>query len=164
MFKKIFSLSVMAIAILFTSCEKENINSDPNNGGSSSGGWWVGTAPFSMEFDGTLYKVDSPEYRHMVGYHNIFVTLDAQDKRNFTISIPENAVPGLVYSMPSPANISYIDYNTVSSYMAANGGCKVTINNATTIEGYFYSDLRLLYGPQTGANEIRKGYFKVNKK
>lgn len=163
MIKKIFSLAIMALTLFFASCEKENINSDPNNS-SSSGGWWAGTAPFSVEFDGTSYKIDSPKYTHMVGYHHISVTLDAQEKRNMSISIPENAVPGLVYSMPSPANITYVDYNTVSSYMAANGGCKITINNATTIEGYFYADLRLLNGQDVGANEIRKGYFKVEKK
>ena len=167
MFKKIFSLAIMALTLFFVSCEKANINGDPNS--SSSGAWWAGTAPMSLEVNGVL-KVpgtDFVKYAHTPGFHNIIFFVDYT--KNIAFSIPEYAIPGMVYTFPDKLTMEYNEIGNInnlilSTYKANNGGCKITINNADVIEGYFYTDLKWVGGNDYGTIEIRKGYFKVNKK
>lgn len=163
MFKRILSVAVMATALFFTSCEKENINADPNHDSNSSF-LWPGTPPFSLQLNGTYYVAPDyfVRYAYTPGFHNLIVYID--NTQNIVISVPENAKAGGLYSFPNPANLTYTVNTNSSSYASTNGGCKIVTNNDELIEGYFFTDLKWVSGPNTGPKEIRNGYFKVNKK
>lgn len=171
--KKIISFtSVLAIAASsLVSCNKQTdvktVDSQTNNGGSggsggSSGFNWTGAEPFSVKVDGTAFPLDKVKVVLMLGYYSIMV--DGTDGTHIGLSIPENAAPGLVYSMPSPANVSWTSATSPTLLLGASPGkVKITTNNATTLEGYFTADTRDYTGASAVVVRLTEGYFKVNK-
>ncbi len=173
--KKIVSLTTVCMTALMVlaACNKQTdiktVDSQTNNGGSGgpggsgSGFNWTGTEPFSAKVDGAVFPLEkAPKVVHMLGYYSIMA--DGTDNTSIGLSIPEGAVPGLVYSMPSPANVSWRSGTTPTILLGASSGkVKITTNNATTIEGYFSADTKDYTGASAVVVRLTEGYFKVAK-
>lgn len=163
MFKKILSVAVMATALFFTSCEKENINVDPPGTGSSAndGFNWSGEAPFSVEIDGSKFSVDKEKVE--VNFFPNSMTIDGGGTTEILyIMFSDLIKEGDILEFPKGAFINYDDNNPEGVLLVpVSGKVKITQNTPAIIEGYFYATVKNL---QTGQlKQMTKGYFKVNK-
>lgn len=168
MFKKILSVAVMATALFFSSCEKENINVDPPGTGSNAndGFNWSGTAPFSVFIDGVSFDVDTNTVEYDAYQDRIVIDADGKNSmtdHRIALMMPADATNDKVYSITSTAFINYDDENPEEVILAPiSGKLKVVQNTSELIEGYFYCTVK---NYQTGQlKTMTKGYFKVNKK
>lgn len=168
---KILSFTILIAAVLagFTSCNKQydthvsdsrdSTNTNVNGGSGGSSFNWTGTAPFSVKLDGVV--LNDPDAVFGGGTDYIGVIAGDGDIL-ITISIPAAATPGQIFSMPTPASISYI--NGAGEVLGAwPGKVKVVTNDATTLEGYFYADLKDFTGLTGKIIHATEGYFKVTK-
>ncbi len=170
--KKLFILtSVLALsAWSMESCNKQSdINvvesqtgNGPGGGGSGGGSFnWTGTEPVSAKVNGVPWQATSYTFMSFAGYYTI--SAKADDGSSINPGIPENAQPGQVFSTPTPAGLSYT-HQAVSLLLTGNPGkIKVITNNATTLEGYFYGDMRDPQGIKDTVVKITEGYFKITK-
>jgi hypothetical protein len=170
---KILSITTVAAAALlcFSSCSKQynTTTSDSqtgNNGGGNQGANsfnWSGTAPLSAKVNGQPFLATSVDLQDLAGYYYIYG--DAGDNWGMTPVVPKSALPGQIFSMPSPANVSYQweDGSGLHVLGAQPGKVKVITNNATTLEGYFWADTKDVTGLSDTIVRITEGYFKIDK-
>lgn len=171
---KILTLStILAAAVLsFASCNKQydtevsdsQTNGNNNsNGGSGSNFNWSGTPPLSAKVDGVPFLAVDADIIEFAGYYSI--TGEAADGSSINPSIPVGAVPGLIYSMPSPANLGWQNTSGPGLIVlgAMPGKVKIVTNNSTTLEGYFWAEMKDYTGQKDTVVHITEGYFKVDK-
>ena len=169
---KILTLSaILAAAVLsFASCNKQydtevsDSQTNNNGGGSGSNFNWNGTPPLSAKVDGVPFQAVSIDgFMEFAGYYGFIA--EAADGSSINPAIPVGAVPGLVYSMPSPANLGWQNSSTGApiGLQASPGKVKIITNNATTLEGYFWADMKDPSGQRDTVVHITEGYFKVDK-
>jgi len=169
--------------LLAASCTKQynekpigqNSNGNGNSGGTGGTGgggpvvndtthWnWTGTAPLSLTYDGTPYLADSVQVTLMpTGYYAI--TSRSADRNTLvTLVFPGNLAVGQVYATPTTGDIAF---QSVSAFMVTGttvGRIKMVKNNSTTLEGYFWGNMKNAAGFHDTAIAVRKGYFKVSK-
>lgn len=166
---KILKLSTLLFvaAIALASCAKQYdvvVTENTGNSGSGAGNYdWSGTAPLSAVVDGKAFQAITPFYAEASGK----ILVGGYTENNFSVIrlvLPIGATAGKVYNLINNPDAQgwYQDINVGNfATFSGSGKCKVTINNATEIEGYFYFD-----GHDPNANKdakISKGYFKVAK-
>jgi len=143
--------------------EESQANGIPGSGNGAGVGFnWKGSAPMSAKIDGKPWLAKEIRVANAAGlYYNV---LGQTDDVIMSVSIPANAKVGQVFAMPAPSGASLVIPAVVT--MGASGSLKVTMNTATTLEGYFYSTLKSTPGipgsPDTTI-KVSEGYFKVNK-
>lgn len=169
---KITTLStLLAAAILgLASCNKQyntevsDSQTGSTNNNTNSNFNWSGTAPLSVKANGVFFQATTVNVTEAFGYYYISGHT-ADGNTSFGPSVPVNAPEGQVYSMPSPANVTW-QSNPVSGPMALgayNGKCKVVTNNATILEGYFWADTKDYSMQRDTVVRLTEGYFKVDK-
>lgn len=170
---KILTISTMlAVALSLASCNKQydteisDSQTNNNNGGGGSGGSgfnWTGVAPLSAKVDGVPFLAVQTDCNEFAGYY--YILGEAADGSSINPTVPVGAVPGLIYSMPSPANLGWQNGSTTGSIVlgAKPGKVKIVTNNATTLEGYFWADMKDYTGQKDTIVHITEGYFKVDK-
>ena len=154
-----------------TSCNKQSdikvVDSQTGNGPSGSGGSgggvfnWTGTEPMSAKVNGTPWT----PYGAVVNVANGFFLVQGQalDGTGLNLMVPTTATNGKVFSAPTPAAIMWIDPIGGVVLQASSGKVKITTNSATTLEGYFYGDLKDPQGLSPTVLHVTEGYFKVEK-
>lgn len=168
---KFLSFSIMAAALIsLASCSKQTdtkvsdspaTNLGPNGGGAN----WTGTAPLSAKLNGRTFQATTGT----AATANGVIVVQGTDEVSMAavgITFPANAAPGSFYNSPSiSATIFYAEPLTLTTFIPYNGGVKITINNATTAEGYFYGDMRNpnAVGSADTVISLKEGYFKVTK-
>jgi hypothetical protein len=170
--RKILTLtSFLALsAWCLTSCNKQSdikvvesqTGNGPGGGGSGGGSFnWTGTEPVSAKVNGVPWQATSFTFMSFAGYYTI--SAKADDGTSINPGIPANALPGQVFSTPSPAALSYTNQSEGLMLTGNPGKIKVITNDATTLEGYFYGDMRDPQGLKDTVVKITEGYFKVTK-
>jgi hypothetical protein len=169
---KILTLStILAAAVLsFASCNKQydtevSDSQNNNNGGGSSAPVfnWTGTAPLSVKFNGIPFVADDISFTDFTKVGTPFYGVSGHcDTAKFSLSIPSTVVPGQVYSFPMPVNMTHED-SEHKARGAFKGKMKIITNNATTLEAYFYLDLKDLSGLNGNNISVTEGYFKIEK-
>lgn len=171
---KILTLSmILAAAVLsFASCNKQyntevsdsqTNNNNNNSSGSGSNFNWGGTPPLSAKVDGVPFLAVDIDLTEFAGGY--YITGEAADGSSINPVVPVGAVPGLIYSMPSPANVSWQNTSGSGSIVlgASPGKVKIVTNNSTTLEGYFWADMKDYTGQKDTVVHITEGYFKIDK-
>ncbi|WP_118973979.1 hypothetical protein [Taibaiella koreensis] len=169
---KLSLITTIGVAALLglASCNKQydvKVEESQTNGTAGSGGGagigfnWKGTAPMSAKLNGQPWLATQMTVSNAAGlYYNV---LGQTDDVILSVSIPANAKAGQVFAMPAPSGTSLV--LPVAVTMGTSGSLKVTVNNASTLEGYFFSTVKTVAGTGTVDTTIRisEGYFKVNK-
>lgn len=159
------SLLLAATALCFTACNKQyndNIIEPGNSGNNLNSFNWTGTPPLSAKVNGVPFQAVEANLTEFAGYYG-FIAKTADGSMSINPSVPVNAIEGQVYSMPSPANVSYQTTEPLMVLGAHRGKIKIITNNANILEGYFWADMKD-YSGQTGETaQITEGYFKVEK-
>lgn len=169
---KILTIStILAAAVLsLASCNKQydtevsdSQNNNNNGGGSGSNFNWSGTPPLSAKVDGVPFLAVTTDVTEFAGYY--YILGEAADGSSINPAIPLGAVSGLVYSMPSPANLGWQNSSTGApiGLQASTGKVKIVTNNSTTLEGYFWAEMKDPSGQKDTVVHITEGYFKVDK-
>jgi hypothetical protein len=150
-----FSIILAAAVLSFASCNKQydtevsdsqtNNNNNGSGGGAGGSGFnWTGTAPMSAKVNG----VDWTPYGAIV---------------NLGAGYYISATSGQVFSSPTPGAVMWIDPIASLVLQGSPGKIKVVTNNTTTIEGYFWADLKDSQGLNDTIVRVTEGYFKVDK-
>lgn len=165
---KKFTLSLITCVALLSlaSCTKQydtvvsNSQTGNSNAGTSGGFNWTGTAPFSAKVNGNAFSPIQVDFANA----GTMYTIGGMDANlgSLLLTVSTNAQPGQIFSLASPqATISYIELATNQVAMPTAGKLRITANNATMLEGYFWADMAGVNNPSTF--KVTEGYFKVNK-
>jgi hypothetical protein len=87
----------------------------------------------------------------------------ATDGSALNVLVPVSATSGQVFSSPTPGAVMWIDPIASLVLQGSPGKIKVVTNNTTTIEGYFWADLKDSQGLNDTIVRVTEGYFKVDK-
>lgn len=137
-----------------------NSNGSGNGSGGGSGFSWKGTAPMSAKIDGKGWVASEIVVSNAGGFY--WGVVGKTSDVIITVSVPFGAKPGDIFAMPTPAGVSMVV--PTHPLVSFSGKVKVTVNNATNLEGYFYSDVKGAPGsPSDTLIHLTEGYFKVNK-
>lgn len=166
--KKIMSLLVLALCILFTACKKSNTTSINNNNNTNTTWNWSGTAPMSCKVNGVAWQCASGDEDYMDnGSFMAFYGISGQKEIN--LNIPMNAAVGAEYTITGinlnsmalvADNASGDSYDTFSSSV---GKVKILENDATHCKALFYFDAKNQDITKSDKLTITEGFFNINK-
>lgn len=158
-----FAGLLAATVLSLASCSKQydtKVEEGTTNAG-GSGFNWAGTAPMSAKINGTAFLATQMNVSSAAGYYYSVVGQQSGGSI-LAVSVPANAKEGKVYSMPTPAGLSGVFLPDLA-LISTTGKLKVITNNSTTLEGYFWSDLKDPNGLKDTIVQVTEGYFKVDK-
>lgn len=170
---KILSFTaICATAILsLASCSKQTdvkVSDSSTGGNNNTGGGftvnWTGTAPMSAKINGRDFLAISASASTANGITGAS-GLNEQPS-GISIVFPADAAVGSTHIVPGPkAIISYSKMPEMVTFLPVGGKIKITKNDAVTVEGYFFGDLKnsAAVGSADTPVHITEGYFKINK-
>lgn len=149
----IVMLAVVAFPLLSTGCHKPYSHSQTDFN-------WTGTAPLSVDIDGTPYQATQSSVASPTGA----IVLTGSDGSSTSVEVVFKSVPSESQKYNAPDAVNFV-VNTQSSsssdsYSATTGEAEVTSLVGNTIEGKFYGTVKDTNGK---THVLTNGYFKMSK-